>query len=117
MHNRCIAFAHDFAWALLGTSGVPLGIILAWLMISPAGAAQAVCAPWDEVKEFLSEQHHETEVGGGFINPSAVMVLLMSPGGETWTIAALGTDGQACITSSGSDWFQRSIPAREESPS
>jgi hypothetical protein len=28
----------SFAYALLGTSSVPLGLILAWLLVSPAGA-------------------------------------------------------------------------------
>ncbi|HKY87622.1 MAG TPA: hypothetical protein VJL90_12740, partial [Pseudorhodoplanes sp.] len=58
--------------------------------------------------------YHETEVGGGFVNQNAVMVILMSPGGETWTLAALGTDGKACMVASGTDWFQRSIPNPEE---
>lgn len=79
--------------------------------------AQPQCAPWSEVKATLAENYHESEVGGGFLNPQAVLVILMSPGGETWTIAALGTDGNACILSSGTDWFQRSVPARDERPS
>lgn len=87
------------------------------LMTGPALAQQSACTSWEVMKATLAQEYHETETGGGFLNPQAVLVLLMSPGGETWTIAALGTDGQACIMSSGRDWFQRSIPSPEERPS
>jgi hypothetical protein len=93
-----------------GILGVGL-IAYAW----PVRASQ--CTTWDTLKAGLSRDFHEVEVGGGFITPSAVMVLMMSPGGDTWTIAALGTDGQACIVSAGKDWFQRSIPSADERPS
>jgi hypothetical protein len=99
--------------AFLVAAGI-IGIgmtIYAW----PVRAAE--CTSWDTLKAGLARDFHEVEVGGGFITPSAVMVLMMSPGGDTWTIAALGTDGQACIVSAGKDWFQRSIPARDERPS
>jgi hypothetical protein len=93
-----------------GIIGVGL-IAYAW----PVRAAD--CTAWPVLKSFLAEQHHEVELGGGFISDQAVMVVLVSPGGDTWTIAALGTDGQACIVSAGKDWFQRSIPSADERPS
>jgi hypothetical protein len=97
---------------LYGAGIIGVGLIAyAW----PVRAAE--CSSWDTLKGYLAKEHHEVEVGGGFINPHAVMVVLMSPGGDTWTIAALGTDGQACIVSAGKDWFQRSIPSPDERPS
>lgn len=76
--------------------------------------AETVCVSWDTMKADLAARYHEVEVGGGFLNSQAVMVVLMSPGGSTWTIAALGTDGKACVVAAGVDWFQRSIPNPDE---
>jgi hypothetical protein len=98
---------------LYGAGIIGVGLIAyAWPV-----RAETSCMPWHHVKAELAEKYHEVEVGGGFINENAVMVVLMSPGGDTWTIAALGTDGQACIVSAGKDWFQRSIPSPDERPS
>jgi hypothetical protein len=97
---------------LYGAGIIGVGLIAyAW----PVQAAE--CTSWDTLKAGLARDYHEVEVGGGFISPQAVLVLLMSPGGDTWTLAALGTDGQACLVSSGKDWFQRSIPSADERPS
>jgi hypothetical protein len=97
---------------LYGAGIIGVGLIAyAW----PVRAAD--CTSWDALKAGLARDFHEVEVGGGFITPQAVMVLMMSPGGDTWTIAALGTDGQACVVSAGKDWFQRSIPSADERPS
>jgi hypothetical protein len=97
---------------LYGAGIIGVGLIAyAW----PVQAAE--CTSWDTLKAGLARDYHEVEVGGGFISPQAVLVLLMSPGGDTWTLAALGTDGQACLVSSGKDWFQRSIPSPDERPS
>jgi hypothetical protein len=100
---------------------IPLAVTIAAasaiLFLPSIARSQPQCAPWETLKGVLSEQHHEVEFGGGLINPSAVLVLLMSPGGDTWTLAALGTDGNACIMSSGRDWFQREMTNAEERPS
>jgi hypothetical protein len=97
---------------LYGAGIIGVGLIAyAW----PVQATE--CSSWDTLKAGLARDFHEVELGGGFINENAVMVVLVSPGGDTWTIAALGTDGQACIVSAGKDWFQRSIPSADERPS
>jgi hypothetical protein len=93
------------------------GIIGVGLMAYAWPVRASECTTWDNLKAALAKEFHEVEVGGGWINPQAVLVLLMSPGGDTWTLAALGTDGQACLVSSGKDWFQRSIPSADERPS
>jgi hypothetical protein len=103
------------------TFRIPLAVTIAAasaILFLPSIARSAPsCGPWETLKTYLGTKHHETEFGGGFINPSAVLVLLMSPGGDTWTLAALGTDGNACIMSSGRDWFQRPFLPAEETPS
>jgi hypothetical protein len=98
---------------LYGAGIIGVGLIAyAW----PVRAAGA-CTSLDGFKTTMARDFNEVEVGGGFLNPQSVLILFMSPGGDTWTIAALGTDGQACIWAVGKDWFQRSIPSPDERPS
>jgi hypothetical protein len=89
----------------------------ACVLLPAIARSEGHCGPWDNLKSFLAEKHHEVEVGGGFIGPTIVTVLFMSPDGDTWSMVALGTDDQACIVQSGRDWFQRSIPSADERPS
>jgi hypothetical protein len=79
--------------------------------------AETFCMSWPHMKAELAAKHHEVEVGGGFHTEFSIVVLLMSPGGDTWTIAALDTHNNACIVTTGRDWFQRSIPSADERPS
>jgi hypothetical protein len=99
--------------ALLYAAGIiGVGLIAyAW----PVQAAE--CTSWDTLKAGLARDFHEVEMGGGFISETAVTVVLVSPGGDTWTQVVLSPDGQACIVSAGKDWFQRSIPSADERPS
>ena len=83
-------------------------------LAAPAYAQSPQCTTWETMKAYLASEYHEVEVGGGLVNAQAAMVILMSPGGSTWTLAALGTDGKACLVASGVDWFQRSIPSSDE---
>ena len=84
---------------------------------APAYAQSPQCGPFTDLRTFLAKEHHEIELGGGIVNDKAVMIVFVSPDGATWTLAALGTDGKACLIASGVDWFQRSIPSSQERPS
>ena len=83
-------------------------------LAAPAYAQSPQCGPFKTLQTYLAETHHEVELGGGIVNDKAVMVVFVSPDGATWTLAALGTDGKACLIASGVDWFQRSIPNPDE---
>jgi hypothetical protein len=93
-----------------GIIGVGL-IAYAW----PVQAAE--CELWPALKDQLAAEFHEVEQGGGFISDQAVVVVLASPGGETWSMVILRPDGYACPMAAGRDWFQRSIPSADERPS
>lgn len=88
--------------------------VLAAGLAAPAQAQSPQCGPFTELRTVLAKEHHEIELGGGIVNDKAVMIVFVSPDGATWTLAALGTDGKACLIASGVDWFQRSIPSSDE---
>lgn len=87
------------------------------LLPSSARSQEPRCGPFAEMRAALASNYHEVEIGGGIVNPNAVMVVFVSPDGETWTIAALGTDGKACLVASGTGWFQSPVPNSKERPS
>jgi hypothetical protein len=75
---------------------------------------QQMCAPFDEMRETLASQFHETEVGTGMVSDTEVLMLYASPGGETWTILGLNVSGIACIKSAGKGWDAGRLPAAGE---
>jgi hypothetical protein len=68
------------------------------------------CAPTTELVAKLKDKYGEVEVGGGIFNEQVVVIPFASPGGDTWTILSIGTDGFACILSHGTDWFPGVLP-------
>lgn len=74
----------------------------------------AVCLPLDRLREELRTKFGEEEVGGGIVGETAITLLFVSPDGDTWSIAMLSPDGQACVVAGGSDWFHDRIPAKGE---
>lgn len=96
---------------------------LAALLAGPAMAQEAppqpqaftaVCLPLDRLRDELKTKFNESEVGGGIVSETAITLLFASPDGDTWTIAMLSPDGQACVVAGGSDWFHDRIPAKGE---
>lgn len=80
--------------------------LAAFLTMSPAVAAeQPQCAPWADMKKALAEKFHEFQIGGGLINEKLLLAVFASAGGATWTTVGVGSDGNACVFSVGTDWF------------
>lgn len=73
----------------------------------PALAAAAACAPRDDILARLAEQYDERPIGVGLTSSGALMELLVSPDGRTWTIILSLPDGQSCLVTSGESWQER----------
>lgn len=91
-------------------------VLAAVLMLSPALAAEPPaaapqCAPWATVKQDLIVKFHEVQIGGGLLNEHTLLAVFASAGGATWTTIALGSNGTACVLSTGTDWFFNAPPA------
>ncbi|TJW14370.1 MAG: hypothetical protein E5W82_10355 [Mesorhizobium sp.] len=84
----------------------------AFLTLSPAVAAEkGTCAPWLELKQDLAAKYHEIQIAGGLINEKTLIAVFASAGGATWTTIAVDSDGNACVLTVGTDWFQNGPPA------
>lgn len=88
---------------------VPLAATLAacatiLLMPSAARSQEQRCGTWETIKTFAAKTYGEAPLGGGLINQEQALIMLASPGGNSWTLVSLTTHGLACVLASGNDW-------------
>lgn len=91
------------AWACILLVLMFLFSAVMFLLVNRA-EAQALCAPWPELKKQFSERLHEETVSTGQVSPTLVLVIIASPEGETWTAIAVHATGMGCILSAGKNW-------------
>ena len=103
-----------FPWAtalLLSVIGIALGFMV---VMAAAQGPRLSCGPYKEMKKTLEEQFQEFEVGSGLTGEQSALALFATEQGETWTIISRGTDGSACVVSTGKYWSQRRLPVPGE---
>lgn len=96
-----------------------LYLALAGMVLIGTAHAHAVpihCSPWPDLKALLLTKYHEAPVSGGIVNPNAVLQVLASPGGESWTAVVIGINGMACIISAGKGWEPGLLAIKGEVP-
>jgi hypothetical protein len=82
-----------------------LGAAIGALIISTtAVAAPAGCAARADVLKQLAKQYHEAPVAVGLINVGALVEVLTSQDGSTWTILVDRPDGTSCLFAAGEGW-------------
>lgn len=86
-----------------------VGIVTACLS-GPAWGAPMACSPRAAVLDQLSTRFHEAPVAVGLTNNGALLELLTSPEGETWTIIITMPNGATCLMAAGEDWQQLAAP-------
>lgn len=79
-----------------------LAVLLA-LAVSPAVAAPGdlACASRDAVVKILTERHGERLAWWGYAHEGRLMSMFVNAGTGTWTLLAVGPDGQACVRATG----------------
>lgn len=93
--------------------GLMLLLSTSWAKAEPAPGAPVVislCAPWPQFKEQFRKRHGEVPIGGGLVNGKAVLQVLASAGGATWSIVAVDRSGIACLTAAGKGWEPGTLP-------
>ncbi len=86
-------------------------LVLSVALSGPAYAQQA-CAPYEDVKQTLSDDYGEVPIGRGLANGAIV---------ETWanletgsfTVNVIFPDGRACLIASGENWETVNEPQGE----
>ncbi|RJG46486.1 hypothetical protein [Mesorhizobium sp. DCY119] len=73
----------------------------------PAFADDPNCAPTSAMASVLKSEFNETPASYGVATDKVALVIFVSPGGETWSAVAVGTDGMACLLQSGKYWTDK----------
>ena len=76
----------------------------------PAAHAAPACGPRASVIDNLARLYDEAIVHRGTATNGAMIEVLASPEGETWTILVSGPTGIACVVAAGARWVG-DIPA------
>lgn len=79
-------------------------------MALPAHAQQA-CAPRDVILGTLGGKYSEAPVALGLTSTGALIELLTTEDGSTWTLVLSMPDGRTCMMASGTDWQGREFVA------
>lgn len=72
--------------------------------------AQERCMPRDQLMAIALQQYHEVTIAAGILNEGAILELLNSGGGETWTLVRTDNKGVSCIVAAGQAWTTVSVP-------
>ncbi len=86
-----------------------LAFTAALIAASAGGAAQqAPCKQRDDVLGHLAQKYQELPVAVGVTNRGALVEVLSTDDGKTWTIIISSPTGRACMVAAGESW--RALP-------
>lgn len=86
-----------------------IAVLGIYLMMTAAEAIPR-CAPYTEMIAALKSQYREEAGGAGLASAQAYVELWVEPGGKSWTILAVETNGSSCVLAAGSMWEFRELP-------
>ena len=92
---------------------LPAALVAAFLVSSPA-PAQPQCAPRDALLEQLESAYGEIPAGLGVIHDGALLEIVMTPDGATWSMALTSPGGISCLVATGEGW--RAVEPEPEGP-
>lgn len=82
--------------------------------INRGWAQPIICDATAEVIEALKNGFGEQDIGGGQIDPRSAVRIFASPGGATFSIVIIGTNGAACVQSFGHSFELKPPPNPNE---
>lgn len=93
-------------------SCLPAGIAMAVAasVAQAAPIAPGQCGAHSAMVAEITAKYHEDVRAVALDNDGALMQILVSPHGETWTVLFVGPDGKACVGATGTDWQDRRAP-------
>ena len=109
------------------TMRIPIAFLAAWLAAAlpavqpwPAAAAAAQpigpCLDRKDLMSHLASEYGESPVARGLASAGAVIELVVSPGGDTWTIIATLPNGLSCGFAAGEAWQAVPSAVRTDPP-
>jgi len=70
-------------------------------------SGQPLCTSHDHMIVDLATRYKETTVAVGLENRGALLELLTSADGATWSLIVTGPEGNSCIVAAGENWQTR----------
>lgn len=90
-----------------------LAALVAAFFVSCPAFAQPMCDTRERVLEQLANKYGEQVIASGVNNAGALLEILATPDGSTWTIIVTAPGGLTCLVSAGEGWRWRG-PKQEE---
>jgi len=85
------------------------------LVATTSANAQQVCGEHQKLIDRAHKQYKEVQSFIGVSDSNKLVEVLVSPTG-TWTVLATGTDGESCVTLSGSGWEVHHYKTLQDGP-
>ncbi len=79
-------------------------IAIAILLATSSASAQVPCAQRDKIIQWLAIKHKEQPVATGISMKGALIEVLSTKDGNTWTILLTAPNGISCVVDSGQAW-------------
>jgi hypothetical protein len=112
MSNQASSVKSFLQLAPVKLSGAAV-VLIVMSAIPAAAAGSPPCASRPEILKQLSKQYNEAPVALGLANNGALIELLTSDDGKTWTIMLSRPNGSSCLVAAGQGWedWQKLKPA------
>jgi len=81
-----------------------IGLSLALLLTASSAAAEIPCNNRDKILDWLGDRYKEAPVAAGINSKGALLEVLTSEDGTTWTILLTSPNGTSCIVETGQAW-------------
>ena len=79
----------------------------ALLLVSSAALAEVPCGKRDQIIDWLAAKYKEEPVATGISSKGALLEVLSSQDGDTWTILLTAPNGTTCVVDTGQSWQPR----------
>ena len=88
----------------------------ACIVVSQNAWAQQQCSQRSQVVEHLAKKYQEAQVAVGVTGKGALVEVLTTKDGNTWSILLTKPDGVSCLVASGEGWRIREHDASKLDP-
>jgi len=91
-------------------------ISVAVVLVSSAASAEVPCGQRDTIVDWLAHKYKEAPVAAGINNKGALIEVLSSKDGNTWTILLTAPNGTSCIVETGQAWQSKTYKIMADEP-
>jgi len=79
-------------------------LLIGWSAFSTSAQAQTMCGERNAVIKSLAKTYSETPVSMGLASNGAIIEILASPSGASFTIILTRPNGLSCVMAAGENW-------------